>query len=397
MSVAERAFIRDTNELSKHLKRPFHLVADMMPDGFTDQQYVEAFKECFPGLWQQIVEFKKEHDLADEQRKKKGLTKVQYNFPSPEEFVLFKTRALRNNIRNKHKAGEILPKDEREKLRNNYIRKANKREEEKKQERIAIDSLRQTVAPSHTNYFIKTYFYVKRVHPEDVNTRMRILEEAAKFQCEETEVFFRKVNAAERNYTLRHFAFTTLQKTFGHSQVHFHSNRKGKMRVGDDIKPKKMDTPELLMEEIYQSQYDLEIKKSFDVFLSHSSKDYETIIRIKTMLNSQGLTVYVDWVQDRQALRRELTSVDTAKAIIERIKQSKSILYVLTKASAKSVWTPWELGYAQALGKKISVLPLEEVDDAPEYLDIYGGAVVQDGNIFINSKDRQTIKEWIRK
>lgn len=396
MSVAERAYFRDTNELSKHLKRPFHLVAEMMPEGFTDQEYVDSFKECFPGLWQQIEEFKKEHDLADEQRRMKGLTNVQYRFPDPAEFILFKTKAVRNNIRNKHKSGEILPPEERDRLRKHYINHSAKREKEKKQERTAIEYLKQTVAPSHTNYFIKTYFYVKRVHPEDVDTRMRILEEAAKFQCEETEVFFRKVNAAERNYPLRHFAFTTLQKTFGHSQVHFHSNRSGKERLGDKSIPKKMDTPERLMEEIYKSQYDLERKKSFDVFLSHSSKDYGTIIRLKTMLNSQGLTVYVDWVQDRQALRRELTSVDTAKAIAERVKQSKSILYVLTKASAKSLWTPWELGYAQALGKKICVLPLEEVEEAPEYLEIYGVAVVKDGRIVINPGG-QTINEWIRK
>ena len=396
MSVAERAYIRDTNELSKHLKRPFHLVADMMPEGFTDQNFVDTFKECFPGLWQQIEEFKKEHDLADEQRRKKGLTNVQYSFPDPEEFILFKTKAVRNNIRNKHKSGKILPLEERDRLRNHFINHSAKREKEKQQKRTVIESLKQSVAPSHTNYFIKTYFYVKRVHSEDVDTRMRILEEAAKFQCEETEVFFRKVNAAERNYTLRHFAFTTLQKTFGHSQVHFHSNRSGKERLGDKSIPKKMDKPELLMQEIYKSQYDLERKKSFDVFLSHSSKDYGTIIRLKTMLNSQGLTVYVDWVQDRQALSRELTSVDTAKAIVERIRQSKSVLYVLTKASAKSVWTPWELGYAQALGKKICVLPLEEVDEAPEYLEIYDVAYVKDGIIVINSGG-QTINEWIRK
>lgn len=230
MSVAERAYIRDVNELSKKVKRGFHLTAELMPDGFTDEEYLATYKECFSGQWQMIVDFKKEHDISDRQRQKKGLTKIQYKFPEPDEFVLFKTKAVRKNIRDKHKKGEILTGEEREALRCRYITKTTKRESEKIQERREIENFQQNVAPAHTNYFIKTYFYVKRVHPEDVDTRMRILEEAAKFKCYETEVFFRKVNAAERNYTLRNFAFRTLQTTFGYSQVHFHANRKGKQR-----------------------------------------------------------------------------------------------------------------------------------------------------------------------
>ncbi len=397
MSVAERAYIRDVNELSKKLKRGFHLTAELMPAGFTDDDYLATYKECFSGQWQMIVEFKKEHDIADQQRRKKGLSRLQYNFPKPEDFVLFKTKAVRKNIRDKHKKGVLLTNEEREALRRKYTAKAAKREAEKEQVRREIENMQQNVAPAHTNYFIKTYFYVKRVHPEDVDTRMRILEEAAKFKCYETEVFFRKVNAAERNYTLRNFAFRTLQATFGYSQVHFHANRKGKQHVGDTLKPKKMDSPELLMKEIYNSEYDLEKKKSFDVFLSHSSKDYDTIIMLKTMLNSQGLTVYVDWVEDRQALKRDLTSVDTARAIIERINQSGSILYVLTKASINSRWTPWELGYAHAKGNKICALQMEAVEDIPEYLQIYDEAVIDGDEIVIKSDGLISIKEWMKK
>ena len=226
---------------------------------------------------------------------------------------------------------------------------------------------------------------------------MRILEEAAKFQCEETETFLRKVNASERNIHFRLFAFQTLQKQFGHTAIHLHSNRSGKMRPGDDIVPKKMDTPSLLMEEIYNSEYELEKNKKFDVFLSHSSKDYDTIIRLKTMLNSVGLTVYVDWIEDRNALKRELTNVDTARAIIERIKQSRSILYVLTETSNASVWTPWELGYAYARDKRIAVLKLVEGLKVPEYLEIYNKAIIHDGMIAITKdglSDPVCIKEW---
>lgn len=399
MSVAQRRFQRDSNELSKKLKRPFLLVADMMPEGFTDDEYVDTFKECFPGLWQAVVEFKKEHDLLDKERQRLHKTGVQYNFPKPLEFVLSKSKAARNNKRDQHKRGEIASEQERIALHDKYFKRAVKKESEKTEKRQAIEEMQQAVTPPHANYFIDTYFAIKHKHPEDVHTRMRILEEAAKFTCEETEVFMRKVNSAERNYHLRSFAFKTLQQQFGHTAVHLHGNRNGKMHPGDNIEPRKMDTPELLMQEIYQSEYGLEANKSFDVFLSHSSRDYGRIIQLKSMLNRQGLTVYVDWIEDRNALKRELTSVDTAKALTERIKQSRAILYVLTSTSIASVWTPWELGFAQALRKNICVFQLEEGVKAPEYLDLYEKAELIGNRLFAIQGDgnRLPLEEWLNK
>ena len=368
----------------------------MMSPGFTDEDFLDTFKECFPGLWQAVTEFKKEHDLLDEERQRLHKTRVQYHFPEPIAFLLLKSQAVRQNTRNRHKKGDYLSEETREALRTKYSIRAVKRENEKEKKRLVIEEMQQIVTPSHANYFINTYFAVKRQHPEDVHTRMRILEEAAKFKCDETESFLRKVNSSERNFSLRSFAFKTLQQ-FGHSEVHLHSNRSGKKHPGDDIVPRQMNTPELLMHEIYQSEYGLETNKSFDVFLSHSSKDYNEIIKIKAMLNSQGLTVYVDWVEDRNALKRELTSIDTAKVLTERIRQSKVILYVLTSTSNASVWTPWELGYAQALGKKIAILQLANEIKAPEYIGLYVEALIMDDIIQISEgKQKRPIEDWVR-
>ena len=356
MSLAQRAYNRDSCELSKRLKRPFRLVADLMPEGFTDDEYIETFKECFPGLRQEVIEFKKEHNLLNKERQRIHRTRVQYSFSEPLGFVLFKSKAVRKNKRVQHKQGVVLSEEERIVLHEKYSKRSVKKEKEKLEKRQSIEEMQQSVTPPHTNYFIDTYFAVKHQHPEDVYTRIWILEEAAKFSWEEVEVFMRKVNSKERNFYLRSFAYKTLQQQFGHSAVHLHSNRSGKMHPGDDVKPRKIDNPEILMQEIYKSEYDLEANKFFDVFLSHSSKDYNKIIQLKAMLNRQGQTVYVDWIEDRNALKRELTSVDTAESLAERIKQSSGILYVLTETSNSSVWAPWKLGFAQALGKKICML-----------------------------------------
>ena len=157
-----------------------------------------------------------------------------------------------------------------------------------------------------------------------------------------------------------------------------------------------MDTPKLLMDEILQSEYDLENNKRFDVFISHSTKDYNTIIKLKTMLNRQGLSVYIDWIEDRESLRREMTSKETAQAISQRIIHSRSMLVVLTESSLSSTWVPWELGFAQALGKIVCLLKLEDVENAPEYMEIYHEAMIENEVIVVKDGLRLLpIERWL--
>ncbi len=57
---------------------------------------------------------------------------------------------------------------------------------------------------------------------------------------------------------------------------------------------------------------------SFDVFLSHSSKDAEVILGIKLLLEGQGLSVYVDWIVDTQ-LDRTKVNAETAETLRDRM------------------------------------------------------------------------------
>lgn len=111
------------------------------------------------------------------------------------------------------------------------------------------------------------------------------------------------------------------------------------------------------------------------------------------------MSVYIDWVEDQGALKRELTSADTAKVLVERIKKSRAILYIKTVQSSLSLWTPWELGYAQAIGKKITVLEVEYILGTPQYLDIYDKSKLQeDGTIMVDDQDEiLPIELWIKK
>ena len=253
----------------------------------------------------------------------------------------------------------------------------------------------QTVRPQYSGFLLGKYLRHRRTHPEDIDTCYMYLQEASKYKCRDTIDLLQKVNAAERNYHLRHFAFLTLQK-FGIKEVQLRKNPKGKARPGDKTVPKEMKTPEELLNAIYNSQ--LEQHKSFDLFLSHSSKDVDALLRLKTMLNAQGINVYIDWVNDREQLSRTLTNKDTAKVIIERIKSCKAMMFVNTEASLQSQWTPWELGYAHALGGKICVLQLGEVKNTPAYLEIYDRVMVEGDSLMVISNGATIpIREWTKK
>ncbi len=395
MSRVKRVYVGQLIHFKKQLKRPFTIVADIMPDGFSDELFVSEFCVCFSSLWRAIIEKHQMYSSKDKGRVKKGL-KAIYHFPEAKQFVLWNARGVINRTRRNHARGVIKPDEERTSIRERYFKRSCIKEIARRMIEKKTQDVQQRVEPDFANYFIKIYFDVKHRYPEDVNTRMQILEEVSKYKCAKTISFFFKVNASERNFWLRRYAFLTLQQTFGFSQMKLRPNRKGKKHKGDDIEPVMIDTPEALVSEIYNSQYELERHKEFDVFLSHSSFDRNKLIKLKVLLNSHNLSVYLDWTEDRTALRREVTNADTAKVIMERIKNSQSLMYVLTSASLSSAWASWELGYAHALGKKICVLKVEDVSENPAFLDLYDQVKICGESVVVHSNGVQKpLKVWL--
>lgn len=84
-------------------------------------------------------------------------------------------------------------------------------------------------------------------------------------------------------------------------------------------------------------------RSSFDVFLSHSSKDKELVRGAKRLLEERRLTVYVDWVDDANTSRDSVTP-ETAARLKLRMGQSTSLFYLHTPNAQASRWMPWELG-----------------------------------------------------
>jgi hypothetical protein len=115
--------------------------------------------------------------------------------------------------------------------------------------------------------------------------------------------------------------------------------------------------------------------QEYDVFLSHASEDAAIVLGIYEILTGRGLKVYVDWIDDAQLDRSNVTA-ETADLLRERMRSSKSMLFITTKNSAESKWMPWELGYFDGHRKGlVGILPVmnSEYDsfNGQEYLGLY--------------------------
>ena len=389
MGRTKRKYNAELIRFQKTLRKPIRNVLAIMPKGFTDKEFLCEFKLLYSYLWDDVCAKAKEYQRMDNGLEKKGFPK-RYFFPTPAMYIkkvstpIIKNKALHEKL--------ILYSEERTNFRNSLIKECAIKRQKREVKLETNLKYTQKVTPSYSNYYIQTYFHYKRTNPIDVDTRYAVLVEASKYKSPITIKFLHKVNASERNYHLRYFAFQALQK-FGVKEVRLRKNRKGKKQVGNKILPTPIETPDDLIHSIYNTQ--LEQMKKYDLFLSHSSFDSELLLSLKSVLNHSNVNVYVDWVSDRNALKRELTNINTANTIIERLKSSKALLYIHTQASQNSKWTPWELGFFHALKGKICIYNPDNIEKAP-YLDIYPIVVLEEGKLFVETEGgRVLIKQWI--
>lgn len=116
------------------------------------------------------------------------------------------------------------------------------------------------------------------------------------------------------------------------------------------------------------------LQDRFDIFISHSTDDADTILGLVELLKDYGLKSYVDWLDDPLLDRKHVNST-TAKVLRKRIKQSKCLLYAYSENSINSRWMPWELGYADGEIGKVVICPIADAKDGTfqlvEYLSIY--------------------------
>lgn len=339
-----------------HLKHISKKLFEAMPKKFAFEDFLSAFKECYPCQWEDIVHYCKAKKNDFYRRSRKGLRTVPYY--TPEQY-------LKQSVQMRSLSKYLNEEDRRKK----YASLAHKGQEKKRRrdDKLALNLVFvQEVCPPYIKQLVKSYFEIRKTSPLDINARYLILLEATQFRCDETIEFLNKINACEKNDDLREMAFYSLQRMG--EKPWLSKKRKGKRRLSM-LKPIDVQkNPTELIQLIYSNQHML--YQEYDVFLSHSSLDANELLQLKVLLNQQGKIVYIDWINDRVMLNRQNQNQDTWKALELRMDQSKTLLYVMTDNSIKSPCTEREVVYFKNASKSVKVyIPHPISLPTPSYLD----------------------------
>lgn len=140
------------------------------------------------------------------------------------------------------------------------------------------------------------------------------------------------------------------------------------------------------------------------VFLSHKHDEAKELREAIALLNSLGVSVYVDWMDQTMPL---ITSGTTATRLKQKIKSNKKFILLATDGAIASKWCNWELGYGDAHKyiNDIALLPVAENDGAwkgNEYLQIYPSieseAQYPTRGYFVKyGTDKTPLHEWLRR
>jgi len=151
------------------------------------------------------------------------------------------------------------------------------------------------------------------------------------------------------------------------------------------------------IESVYKSlSQSAERIQTFDIFLSHSYTDKKGALEIKNIIENEfNYSVYIDWIDDRDLERSNVSSV-TAKRIRDRMKKCKCLFYATSSSASTSKWMPWETGLMDGINNRVAICPF--MDDSntdnfygQEYLGIYPYVTIN------TAQGTNTNYLWIRK
>ncbi len=109
-----------------------------------------------------------------------------------------------------------------------------------------------------------------------------------------------------------------------------------------------------------------DLSKHFDIFICHTSKDYQEIKQLKAYFKiKENKEAYVDWIDDPELDRSNIND-KTATRLQLRMQNSDKLYFIISKNSSISKWMPWELGYFNGKKSKENILIYPIIDNEEE-------------------------------
>lgn len=112
-------------------------------------------------------------------------------------------------------------------------------------------------------------------------------------------------------------------------------------------------------------------------FISHKNEDADAALEIGNhIMNDFGYNIYLDLFDESLQVADQKNDVESiVKSIHKGLEYSTHLLCIITEKSKKSWWIPYEIGFAQANGKKTASLKIKTLEYLPSFLRANGSAV----------------------
>lgn len=109
------------------------------------------------------------------------------------------------------------------------------------------------------------------------------------------------------------------------------------------------------------------------VLLSHKHEEVRFILKIKEFFNVEGIDIKIDWLDPDMP---QVTDKETTYKIRQYIMNWDKFILIASENSKKSLWIPWELGFADGVKGliDIAILPITYNENKwkdREYYNIY--------------------------
>lgn len=373
--VTRHIYEHDLMDINIMWNKQLKEIKKILPCQYDGEDIIMCLKKYYPHEWQS-VEYKKMYYDKKDKHLIKRFGRARYKMPQAEQL-------LRNNEKYRY----LLNQDTRERHKTNYDENVTKNNEYELWKKRSVKISRidkkiseaknktQMVTPDFLDKLIGLYSR-KNTSQKD---KVYIITELKKYYNPCVINFFFKLNDTELNKQLREIAFYHLQ-SFNYQPrlrkqkyIQVHTKNKKQKEYLKKIYPYEKYTIPYNPDELeYRIENGKEQKiKSYDYFVSHSSKDSKLVQLIIKYENSIGKNIFCDWINDVDYLKRNLLCDATLKVIEWRLQQSKAVIFFRTPNSLESVWCKYELNYFLELNKPIYYLDEDKVIDGDFTLNVY--------------------------